>query len=250
MRQDINYNEFIERYLQGEMSPEEKVWFEKEIEGNHQLHNEIDLHNRVNNVLADKELIDLKMKLEQIHQEIYEVTEDGKSEIRRIYRRVYYTSGVIVLVAVGLFLFMFTRNFSSSKLIDDYYSPTSASVDFRSAGEEKDQLTTAMKLYNNKEYVRAIALFEEILKHDSTKIGINLYSGISHMEIKEYTKANERFQQILYNQPNPFVESAKWYLGMCYLMTNNRDKAEEQFESLADSKGFYQSDARRILRRI
>jgi hypothetical protein len=33
-------------------------------------------------------------------------------------------------------------------------------------------------------------------------------------------------------------------------MTNNREKAKEQFETLAKSDGYYKKDARKILRRI
>lgn len=81
-------------------------------------------------------------------------------------------------------------------------------------------------------------------------MGLNLYSGISHMEIKEFQKANERFQIIIDNKPNPFVESATWYLGMCYLMTDEREKALEKFSILAKNKGFYQTDAQKIIKHL
>jgi tetratricopeptide (TPR) repeat protein len=250
MRQDINYSEYIERYLQGEMGPDEKLWFEKEIEGDIKIQDEIKLRKQINFVLSDRDLIDLKSQLEQIHLEIDEVTEKGRLAIRKIYRRVYYTTGALFMLAIGLTLYIYNRDFTNSKILDEYYQPASASANFRSSGSFQDQLTKAMDLYKEKEFKQAIALFEKILAQDSTKIGINLYSGISHMEVKEYNKANEKFQRILQNQPNPFVESAKWYLGMCYIMTNKRDKAAEQFETLAYTNGFYQRDARRILRRI
>lgn len=250
MKQDLNYSKFIERYLQGEMDPEELKWFEKEIEGNIHLNEEIDLRKKVDMVLSDRDLIDLKLQLEQIHLEISEVTEKGKGAIRKIYRRVYYTAGALALLVIGLSLYMYNRDFSNSKILQEYYLPATASANFRSSGADNLELVKAMELYQEKKFEKAIALFEKILAKDSTKIGVNLYSGISHMEIQEYNKANERFQRILNNQPNPFVESAKWYLGMCYIMTNNRDKAAEQFEILADNKGYYQSEAKRILRRI
>lgn len=250
MRQDLNYNEYIERYLQGEMRPDEKLWFEKEIEGDIHLQDEIKLRKQVNMVLSDRDLIELKSQLEQIHLEINEVTKKGKVAIRKIYSRVYYATGVLVIFAIALTLHLYNRDFSNSKIIDEYYLPASAAANFRSADSFNDQLSAAMSYYKEKEYEQAIALFEKILAQDSTKIGINLYSGISHMEIQEYNKANERFQRIIHNQPNPFVESAKWYLGMCYIMTNNRDKAADQFENLASTEGYYQRDAQRILRRI
>lgn len=250
MKQDFDYNEYIERYLHEEMSPEEKVWFEKELEGNLSLKSEVNIRKQVDLVLADKDLIDLKIQLNQIHKEIYEATEQSRTIVRRIYKKVLVGTVAIAVLSISFVYYLSNRNYSNEKLVEVYYQPAQTSINFRSADPEKGILTEAMSLYNNKEYKKAIRLFEEILEKDNSKLGINLYSGISHMEVKEYSKANERFQNILDEKPNPFVESANWYLGLCYIMTNDRDKAYKVFDKLADQKGFYQKDAKRILKRI
>jgi tetratricopeptide (TPR) repeat protein len=250
MKQDFDYSRFIERFLKGEMSPEEKKWFEKEIEGNLALKNEIDFRRQVDTVLSDKEMIELKAQLDQIHQEIYEVTERGKGTIRKIYQRVYVAAGSLVIIAFLLTMFLTNRNYSNEKLIDLYYSPAKVSVNFRTSAPDQDKLAQAMKLYENKQFEKAIAIFESILSKDESKIGLNLYSGISYLELAKYNEANKNFQKILNNKPNAFVESATWYLGMCYIMTNERVKAAEQFEALASKDGYYKENARNILKRI
>lgn len=250
MKQDLEYTVFIERYLRGEMIPDELNWFEKEIEGNQQLRSEIELHKKIDLVLTDNELIELKNQLDLIHQEIEEVTENGQGAIRKIYRRVYYSAAALVVGVLVFTMYLTNRNFTTQKLIDRFYEPEVASVTLRGTDSNKDLLAKAMHLYNNKEYGQAIEIFEAILQEDGSKIGLNLYSGISHMEIEKYDLANERFQRIIENKPNPFVESATWYLGMCYLQTEKKDKALEQFEVLADTDGFYRKDAKRILRRM
>ncbi len=250
MKQDLEYTVFIERFLRGEMSPEELNWFEKEIEGNQQLRNEIELHKKIDLVLSDKELIELKNQLDLIHQEIEEVTENGHGAIRKIYRRVYYSAAALVVGVLIFTLYLTNRNFTTQKLLDRFYEPDVASVTFRGTDSNKDLLAKAMDLYNNKEYGQAIEIFETILQEDKSKIGLNLYSGISHMEIQKYSAANERFRRIIDNKPNPFVESATWYLGMCYLFTENTDKALEQFETLVNTDGYYRRDAKRIIRRM
>lgn len=250
MKQEIDYTEFIERYIQGEMSPEEHNWFEKEIEGNLSLKDEINLRKQVDSVLSDKDLIDLKMQLDQIHQEIFEVTEKGKGAIRKIYRRVYLTASALAVFAIAFSVYMANRNFTGDKLVELYYQPAQTTMSFRSADPSQDILSRAMDLYNAKDYIRAIEVFEMLLHEDQSQIGLNLYSGISHMEIEQFDEANKRFKKILANQPNPFVESANWYLGMCYIMTNDRDKAATQFELLANTDGYYQDNAKKILKRI
>jgi tetratricopeptide (TPR) repeat protein len=250
MKHELNYKEYIDRYLQGEMGPDEKIWFEKEIDGNLSLKDEIRLRTQVDLVLADRELLELKSQLDLIHHEIFVVSEKGKGTISKIYRQIYASAGVMVLMALLFTLYLSNRNFTSNKLLARFYEPANPTASYRSSATEQNELQKAMDFYKNHEYQSAIALFETILEKDSSKLGLNLYSGISHMEIKEYSQANDRFNKILANQPNPFVESAKWYLGMCYLMTDEREKAADQFETLANTKGFYQNDAKRILKRI
>ena len=70
------------------------------------------------------------------------------------------------------------------------------------------------------------------------------------MEIKQYDEANKNFKRIIDHKANAFIESAEWYLGLCYLMTNDNLKAREVFEDIASSDGYYKKEARRILKKI
>jgi tetratricopeptide (TPR) repeat protein len=250
MTHEIDYTEFIDRYLLNEMSSEEKAWFEKELKGNPSLQIEIDFHRKVDAVLSDQESLDLHSQLETIHHEIYETTKRGDGIINIMHHRAYSSAGAIVTVALVLFVYFFTSNYSNDKLIVKYYEPAETSINFRSTETGDDIILKAMALYEEQDYINAIALFERILADDKSALGINLYSGISHMEVHEYEKANIRLQSIINNEPNPFVESATWYLGLCYLFTNEREKAAEAFKMLAATKGYYQKEAKKILRRL
>jgi tetratricopeptide (TPR) repeat protein len=124
-------------------------------------------------------------------------------------------------------------------------------MSFRSAADQVDNdLRSAMVHYENKEYTKAIALFEKVLNQDNSRIGLNLYSGISNMEIQEYEKANENFQKIIDHSTNAFVESAEWYLGLCYLKTEEMNKAKSVFSDIANREGYFRKDARKVLRKI
>lgn len=250
MKQDLEYTVFIERYLMGEMSPEELNWFEKELDGNTNLRNEVELHKKVNSVLSDSEMIDLKNQLDTIHQEIKEAEENGQSKIRHSLKKAFYSTTALAVVVLMFTLYITNRNFSSDKLVEKYYEPELSSITFRGEAESEKALSEAMNFYNNRQYNEAIKIFENLLDDDNTKIGLNLYSGISHMEIDSYKIANERFQRIIDGKPNPFVESASWYLGLCYIMTDMPEEAKEQFEMLASTSKYYKKNAKKILRRL
>jgi hypothetical protein len=44
------------------------------------------------------------------------------------------------------------------------------------------------------------------------------------------------------------VEQADWYLGLIYLMNNQRQKAIAQFEYIADGESYYASQANEIIK--
>ena len=70
------------------------------------------------------------------------------------------------------------------------------------------------------------------------------------MEIKRYNDANKSFRKIIDGNYILYLEQAEWYLAFCYLMTDNREKAREQFTLIENRKGYYQDKAKRILKRI
>jgi tetratricopeptide (TPR) repeat protein len=258
MKQEIDYSGYIDRYLEGIMTQKEKIWFEKELDDNPELNEELMLHKKVDEVIGDRELIDLEKQLDSI----YEVTYKPLYGFSGIFRnpKVIRGAASAAVVAVMIFVSVLFLNkpreeamevSTPSELFAEFYSPAEMSLSFRAAGDVVDkELREAMMLYDQKEYSRAIVLFEKILKDDASRIGLNLYSGISHMELEEYTQANTSFQKIIDDKSNAFIESAEWYLALCYMMTDEVEMASELFRKIASSHGYYREDAIRILKMI
>ncbi len=168
-------------------------------------------------------------------------------------KSLYAISGVaaILIVLSVLVPRVLKRSESSATLYAQYYQPADINMSFRTAEDIVDSdLRLAMLHYENREFTKAIVLFEKILETDNSRIGLNLYSGISQMEIKQYAEANKSFKRIIDHQANAFIESAEWYLGLCYLMTDENEKAREVFNSIASSDGYYRKEARRILKKM
>ena len=55
---------------------------------------------------------------------------------------------------------------------------------------------------------------------------------------------------LAYSIYNLFIEQANWYIGLCYLKTNENKKAFDTFKYLANKNGFYRSNALSILQKI
>jgi len=250
MKQEMNYSRYVDRYLEGVMNSPERIWFEKELDGNPELQREIDLQRKLNVVIADKELIALQQQMNAIHRRTYGSIIRGLHVSKSVRNIVSMTAGIAAVFTIVAVILVKTLSISSSdKIYAQYYKPASINMSFRSSGNVQDNdIRSAMTLYDSKKYDAAIQLFEKILKEDDSRIGLNLYSGISHMEINQYAEANARFKKIIDQKSNAFIESAQWYLGLCYLRTNDKEKAKEVFAGIAHSGGYYKKDAGRILK--
>ncbi len=53
----IDFSYFIERYNAGEMNEAEKTWFQKELEENEKLRDEVDLRKKTDMVLKNHNVI-------------------------------------------------------------------------------------------------------------------------------------------------------------------------------------------------
>ncbi len=250
MAKELDYTQFIERYLQQEMSPAEKVWFEKELQGNSLLQDELLFYRKVNQVLSEKELVEFKMQLDAIHEEIILTTVEGQQYVRQYRKKVNLLAGSLLAASIVVGLYIPNRKITDQNLYNRYFEPASFSVGYRDASEQDRMLREAMQYYENRNFSEAISLFERIMLVDETKTGINLYAGIAHMELAQYPQAILRLNTILAQDYGPFSESASWYLGLCYLYSNEKTKAKNLFSGLVQSDGYYKRDAQRILRHM
>jgi tetratricopeptide (TPR) repeat protein len=253
MKQEINYSRYVDRYLDGVMEIDEKNWFEKELQGNDALQGEVNLQKRILEAIADHNTLELQNQLDLIHKQTYKPWLSAIRMPSTSKRSLYILGGMAAsLVALMIIWLTSTRNSTtSSDLYAEYYQPAEINMSFRTAEDIVDgDLRSAMLFYENKQYEKAISLFEKILGADQSRIGLNLYSGISYMEINEYAEANKNFKKILDHKANAFIESAQWYLGLCYLKTSDVDKAKEIFLTISESNGYYKKEARKVLKKL
>lgn len=251
MKQEINYSRYVDRYLDGVMSISEKNWFEKELIDNAELQAEIDMQKKINKVLSDQDTFKLQAQLDKVYLKTYRPwSKTVNIPLKK--KTVYLISGIAATLILALVLInVRVKRTSSASIYAQYYQPADINMSFRTAEDIVDSdLRLAMIYYENKDFSKAIEHFENILKSDDSRIGLNLYSGISRMEIEQYAEANKNFKRIIDHRANAFIESAEWYLGLCYIMTNETEKAKEVFNTIASKDGYYKKDARRILKKL
>lgn len=245
-KEDFSY--FIERYIAGEMSDSEKVWFEKELNGNSILNEELKLRKRTDEVLNKQDIISLRNKLSLI--------ESGRREKGRVLRpqiKFYYgiAASIAVLAIIGSIIVTSNRNLTTGEIIERYsseYVPTSGQ---RSAGSEMNDLfSRGLEYFQNHDYKNAAMFFSQVVENEPKDMYATLLNGISDYEESKYNDAKKSFGIVIEDNKNLYIDQAQWYLALCYLQTDEKEKAGSLLRIIIDENGSYANQSRKILKKI
>jgi tetratricopeptide (TPR) repeat protein len=252
MEKMSKYDDFIQPFLDGELSREELDWFSKELESNAVLAEDIRLYREVENAIREQDVMDLRDQLDVIHNAIGDPSQQAIRPSR--YRKVMSYAAIAsltILISLGVLLKVQHNKLTNDQIFEKHYEPYEVTMIYRSAESDYQKvLSQAMTRYEAGEYLTAINLFEDILAKDPADMASSLYSGISYMETEQYNQADLKFQKIINHNDNLFVEQAAWYLGFCYLHTGQNLEARGHFREIATSSGSYNKKAKKIMRSI
>ena len=94
-------------------------------------------------------------------------------------------------------------------------------------------------------------MFKSILDKDNSNIAVWFYYGIANIETQNYDNSIKAFNTIINQNDNLYIEHAEWYLGLCYLKNNQKDKAVDQFVVVASNPdNFHRQEAKNILDKL
>jgi len=244
----VDFSYFIERYNAGDMENDEKKWFEKELEGNQKLQNEVDLSRKTDEILKNQDVLSLRRKLIEIERKRVSIV-PIRFRKSQVYIRFAAVTAILILVG-GITLFT-GKNMTSDQIIDRYYKAYEPTTTLRSGvAAVNNDFTLALQFYNTRDYEKAADLFNKVLKSNPRDMQTALLNGVSNFEDKKYPDAKESFVTVINDNNNLFIETAKWYLALCYVKTNEKDKAVKQLEMIKNEGGIFKNDAKKIIRKM
>jgi tetratricopeptide (TPR) repeat protein len=241
----------ISKYLEGELDPLTTARFEEDLKNDPKLQSDLKLYMEVDEALADTEILNLRSQLRELHEDL--IPELEKVSSRRQGRYVFRMAAaatLLLLITYGSFNLL-RYGTGDQRLLKKFYFPYEMTMVNRSDNSDINiMMHEALRLYENKKYKEAVNLFDQVLEKDPSQMASRLYSGISLLEIKEYEKASNSFKQIIEHKDNLYIEQADWYLGLCLIMSDEKEKAIIQFEKIVKEKGYYSEKASQILKRL
>jgi tetratricopeptide (TPR) repeat protein len=244
----VDFSYFIERYIAGEMNDDEKKWFLKELDGNEKLRDEVNLRRRTDAILMNQNIISLRNKLSEI-----EKSREVNLPHRKVKRPVNlkYAAVIATFVLIGSITYFAGKNLSNEDIITKFYKTYEPPATQRSVqSETNSDFSLAMEYYNTHDFEKAAILFNKVLESNPKDMQSVMLIGISNFEDKKYPAAKQSFIKIINNNDNLFIETAKWYLALCYIKTNEKDKAILQLQIINNEGGIYRSDAIKIIKKL
>jgi len=245
-------SEDIEGYIYNRLSEEELASFEAELAENKSLVSEVGLIREIDQALKEADVMRLRGKLQSIAGEIASEKQTersfaGKATARRVILSSVAASLILLLGITGLL----SRESSRDDLYQNFHTTYQTSGISRSASLTTDQaLSLAMQKFDNQEYETALNLLKDVISKNQNNMVGHFYAGAALQETGKYQNAIREYETVIVDKDNLFIEQAEWYIGLCYLQTNEDKKAYKQFKKIAKNEGFYQQKAQAILRKI
>lgn len=227
------------------MQSSEKKWFEAELEGNPGLKKELELRRNVDKHVENQDAIAFRQSLMNAEARHRKAAARKKAATKQVVQYAAIFAGLILIGAIGFYIFRNDNNGDIASTFKPEYTPLAS---YRSSSAELDKAyTRATEYYNSGNYTEAIKWFNMIVNPD---MQVEFLKGSSHMQISQYIEAIGSFTKVVKDNDNLFIEDAKFYLGVCYIQTDQENKARDLLEDIINSENRHRKEAKKLLRKI
>lgn len=241
----------IEDFIDGLLEEDLLEEFSAELKENTDLMAEVALREQINNAIGEKDIQSLRAGLQDAQSEA------DKKEVKSIVMpqfklnstRFWRNSVAMIIVLVGLSGLLFNNVQSVDRTYNNYFeTPTWASE--RSAESNMDNLQQGRIYFQQSDYNSTIEMLNKVPDNSNEAFVAQFYRGVSYQNLNKMDKAIQEYSKVLEHGNSLFVDEAQWYKALCYVKLNRKDEAKQELLAVIDRKGYYEKDAKAILRKL
>lgn len=107
-----------------------------------------------------------------------------------------------------------------------------------------EYIDKSMRIFASGNFKRALSRYETILASYPFDVNAHFYSGICYFNLKEYDLAISHFDQCIEGPYSNFDEEALWMKALSFDAMGEYSNAISLYKKIAESKGFYSSQAK------
>ena len=145
-----------------------------------------------------------------------------KSKVRKL---VMSITSIAAIIAIVFSFNIYQDNRRMDKLFETYYTPLEYDSQLMSRGDDiiSPELTSAMKAYQNMDYVTALQRFNAMPQIDENYL---VYKAICLLETDKTKDAIILLEELVGNgEGTEYYQQACWYLALAYLRNHEDEKA-------------------------
>ena len=235
----------IQRYLDGDLPPEERREFESLLATDTELQREVKEYERLQKaVLFQKRRIAWD-KIQQLESQ----SADNTISIERKTKKTNWlpwmvAASIFFLLVAGLSIWN-QRTFTPQELVVQNFSPYPNTFVKEVRGEKGSLKLEAFKAYDRKDYEQAISYFEQYV-NDSTDAVSTFFLGNAYLATNNYKEAITTFRTYLMKY-EAFSEEAHWYLVLAYIGANQIEQANEFLNANQEDLGIHYDRATEMM---
>ncbi|MEM1220272.1 MAG: tetratricopeptide repeat protein [Bacteroidota bacterium] len=241
--------ELLDRYLEGDLTTEERAAFEAQAKENPDLDREIKLHRMVQSTLSNAAERKLRDNLQRIREERHAPPQQ-ETKVRTLTpRRWLNIAATLLLFALGAW-WLFQPGANSPELIaqeilqDDRLDRTELSAD-------RSLVQDGIKAYNRGDFAQAAQLFKEYDQQTNPPDWeVRVFLGKALLQQKSYNEAKD-FLSSVETSGSLYETEAKWWLAILDLQQQKPKQAKNRLQEVANNKrSDYAEQAQQILREL
>lgn len=231
----------IDRYIDGELSEEEKtILFERQKD------------------LYFKEEFDIRSGAAEAIHTLAEVRLRGelKSQLRNIdlseqsgrYNLFYWVAAAVTLIFMVIWVFPGTE--TPESLFQAYYKPYPANIHTRG---DAPAVISAFEAYEKGKFEEASDLIKSAIAtqdESASSAHLELLLGNCYLNTNNYPLAEETFGRLQPNDDLMVRDHAEWFLALTYLKKGQVDRTHDVLDRLVTTESLYKSNAKRLLKEL
>ncbi|MEL7119473.1 MAG: tetratricopeptide repeat protein [Bacteroidota bacterium] len=240
------YIDKIDEYLDGELNDQEKNAFEKELEKDATLEQELRANLLLREVIEHGYKEEMRTNIRKWRQESNESNQTGSTRIRPLFVRI--AAAASVLLVAGMLVFnIILPQYSNSNIATAYYEPVGDLAGGSRSTTDGDVLDEAIAAFENGDYANAITGFQNFPNNDQALYGL----AHTYYLTERYNEAAQTFDQLIDKANIEYIEQAQFYKVLSMLKA---EQVNDEFNTLLDQiiaeNGFYADEARNIKKKL
>ncbi|MFT3947438.1 MAG: tetratricopeptide repeat protein [Agriterribacter sp.] len=237
-----NRIELIENYLGGNLPPEESIRFEKELSTDAALNTLFNMYRTIEKDMANAEKYkDQEQALKHTLQNLNNKYFKAEAPVVQMHKKNNFVRMAMAAAGFALILIAYFAFFQSSnnpvQLADKYVKEELTHLSLTMDGVQ-DSLQMGMAAYNDKDYQKALQLFDGLYKAHPDDSYVLKYKGLAYLLTKNYDKALLSFDELAAKK-HLFSNDGLFLKAVTLLERNqagDKDAAKQVLEQVVNEK--------------